>query len=119
MEGDVGNHPNPWFRDIQLRKTFPGRGKCWFHRVFHKPLLAACFPGLSLSLLPDSGQLSACSQPGSAGRFSEKQNKTKSRGDKTPYLLEAQGKMLLSRALVQMEKSPAKTGEVLQLFAEG
>jgi len=57
MEGEFRNHPNPRVGDIQLRKTFPGRGKCWFHRVFHKPLPAACFLGLSLSLLPGSGGL--------------------------------------------------------------
>lgn len=109
MEGDVRNHPNPSFTDIQLRKIFPGRGKCWFHRVFHKPLPAACFLGLSLSLLPDSGQ----------GLLVTFQKKKKNRGKKIPNLLEAQGKILLSKALVQMQKSPAESGEVLQLFAEG
>lgn len=81
----------------------------------HKPLLASCFLGLSLSVPPDSGQLSACSQPESAGHFSEK----KRGGQEIPNLLEAQGKILLSGALVQMQNSLAKSGEVLQLFAEG
>lgn len=50
MEGEFRKHQNPGFRDSQLRKTLPGRGKSWFHRVFDKtqPVSWAC-----LSLLPD------------------------------------------------------------------
>lgn len=36
--GRVLKSPRSTFRDIQLRKALPGRGKCWFHRVFHEPL---------------------------------------------------------------------------------
>lgn len=104
--GGVLKSPKSTFRDIQLRKAFPGRGKCWFHGVFRKPL-----PAPVSAPAASSGR---CVQTPTAS-CSLRQEK---REEENPNLLEAQGWVLHSGASLPMQESLGKAGKLLQLFAK-